>query len=403
MMDLRARALNLFQVGIDAADPAAAVRRALEAKPLATQPHLIAVGKAACAMMRAALEFVTPRSALVVTSYENVQPVAGAQILGAGHPRPDAAGLAAAQQVKDLAQRAGADMQIVLLLSGGGSALLPCPLPGLTLDDKQATNDLMLAAGMPIAAINLVRQNLSQLKGGGLSALAAPAQVRALILSDVIGDDLRAVASGPTTAPLGTAQDAATALHTAHVWPRLPRAVRDALTALTPRLPETQADLPPADNTLIGSNTQSLRAMAAASEARIMKAALTSDVQAAAAQIAQDIRNTHAPTLLWGGETTVTLRGTGKGGRNQELALHVLSHLEDLPGPWAFLSGGTDGIDGPTDAAGGLVDHTMTLTADARAQLANNDAYRTLQALGGLMVRGATGTNVADLQIFVRG
>ena len=403
MRDLRSCVLDLFQVGIDAADPAAAVRRALKANPPAAHPHLIAVGKAACAMMRAALEFVTPRSALAVTSYENAQPVAGAQVLGAGHPRPDAAGLAAAQQVKDLAQRAGADAQIVLLLSGGGSALLPCPLPGLTLDDKQATNDLMLAAGMPIEAINLVRQNLSQLKGGGLRALAAPARVRTLILSDVIGDDLRAVASGPTTPPLGTAQDAVAALHKAQIWPRLPRAVQDALTAATPRLPKNRTELPPADNALIGSNAQSLRAMAAAGQAKIMNAALTGDVEAAAAQIAQDIRNTPAPTLLWGGETTVTVRGTGKGGRNQELALHVLTHLEDLPGPWAFLSGGTDGIDGPTNAAGGLVDHTMTLTAHTRAQLANNDAYPALQALGGLIVRGATGTNVADLQISVRG
>ena len=395
--NLRAKARHIFEVGIKAANPQAAVARALKKTPIDGPTIILAVGKAACAMMAAALKRVQSKQALIVTSYENARPIEGAEIWAAGHPRPDKQGLAAGRRVKALAEAAGKNDQILLLLSGGGSALLPCPVQGISLADKQVTNDLMLSGGLPIEHVNLVRQNLSELKGGGLARLAAPAQVRSLILSDVIGDDVRAIASGPTAPSLGTREQAKMVLEAADLWADLPTSVQTRLSQSSgPEMPFS------AVNQIIGSNATALDAMAAASGGLIANPMLVGDVETAADRITEDALTKPNSILLWGGETTVTLKGTGKGGRNQELSLHVLKRLQTLPRPWAFLSAGSDGIDGPIDAAGGLVDSSQAFSATLQQSLDLNDSYAALETMNALIKTGATGTNVADFQILVR-
>lgn len=399
--------LNLFETGILAASPARGVTQALQDDPL-IQPacgrlFVVAIGKAAGGMMRAALPLLpTPTSALVVTNYENAAPVSGAKVLAAGHPVPDEAGLVAGKAVMRILSAAGPDDRILALISGGGSALLPAPVDPLTLADKAAVSRLLLGAGLDISSVNAIRQHLSLLKGGGFLRLAQPAVVRALILSDVIGDDLRAIASGMTTAPLMPRADVISMLKQADLWPQLPPNARIALSR-----PEGASDTPLAQNQLVGSNGMSLNAMQAdCPSAVILSDCLVGDVAAAAAQIVAHARTAGRQklTALFGGETTVTLTGTGMGGRNQELALRVALGLEGWSRPWLFLSGGTDGRDGPTDAAGGIVSpdtlHRIRAAGgDPVKLLQNNDSYKALDLAGGLLRTGGTGTNVADLQI----
>ncbi len=402
--NLRAEALRLFQAAIQAADPAMALRSHLVAPLTAPTGRLIviAVGKAACPMIEECLRHVEGDiTALAVTNYENHRDIPGVTVLPAGHPVPDENGLKAAQAVAELLQSATAKDRVIALISGGGSALLPLPVDGVSLTDKAKTNEILLGAGFDIVQMNMVRQQLSQLKGGGMTVLAAPAKIEAYILSDVVGDDLRAIASGPTVAPIGTKSDAQALLKP--VWADLPYSVQAALSSDTIRpAPHT------ATNTLICSNRMSLEAMQAANpRARIIDDRLEGNVAEVASKLAALGRDMPSGEIfLFGGETTVTLTGTGKGGRNQDLALRMA--LADLPGKWVFLSGGTDGRDGPTDAAGGLVDQTSLdrmkqAGVDPQALLENNDAYAALKASGDLIITGGTGTNVADVQVLIRG
>ncbi|MEL6915764.1 MAG: DUF4147 domain-containing protein [Pseudomonadota bacterium] len=395
----RAAALSIFQAGVAAADPHGAVDRALTQKGVAPGATIIAVGKAAMRMAEAALaRAADPREIVIVTNPENARDRTGAQVFAAAHPVPDAVGLAAAEAVEAALGRAD---HVLALLSGGGSALLPAPAKGLTLDDKIEVNRALLASGADITQMNLVRQALSRLKGGGLLRAAAPAPVRALILSDVVGDDLSTIASGPTAPPLGTRAEAAELLVELGLWEKVPDAVRRHLEA-----PEEARDVQAAENELVGSNTASVMAMARAARdhgmpVHIHTPALTGDVEEAARRVA----GTTDPGIhLFGGETTVTLRGKGKGGRNQELALRVALHLGR--GDWVYLQGGTDGRDGPTDAAGGLLDAerlaAMQRTVDVLAMLDDNDAYHALKAGDALLMTGATGTNAADLGVLIR-
>lgn len=404
-MEPRDEARRIFAAGLAAADPAAAVARALAGRPAPTGARLIlAVGKAARRMAAAALETLGPVETIVVTNDENAAPLAGATLHASGHPVPDARGLAAAAAILDRLARMAPGDEVLALISGGGSALLPAPVAGLTLDDKAAVNRLLLASGAEINEMNLVRQQLSRLKGGGLLRAAAPARVTALILSDVVGDDLRAIASGPTVAPIGTRAEARAILRRHAIWDRLPDAVRAHLDA--PAVAEPP--LPPAGNLLIGSNALSVAAMAAAAPGgHVMAAPLTGDVAEAAARLVDWASG--PGTWLAGGETTVVLAGKGRGGRNQELALRValLAEARGWRGPWAFLSGGTDGRDGPTEAAGAVVDggslgRMRAAGIDPVARLADNDSNPALAAAGDLLVTGGTGTNVADLQVLIR-
>lgn len=415
MSDLRKTALALFSAAVERADPARALRQQLAQAPLAPVPDggrslILAVGKAAIPMMREALDHIPERrAALVVTNPENLCDLPGAKVMAGSHPVPDEASATAGRAVIDFLAQAAPQDRVIALISGGGSALMVAPAPGLTLADKSEVGRLLLASGLEINEMNLIRQQLSDLKGGGLLRHAAPAAVTAYILSDVIGDDLRAIASGPTVSPIGTKAEARAVMERAAIWADAPEAVRAHLS-----LPDDDVALPEAENILIGSNRHSLSAMKDAAsgwEAQIVSDHLTGDVAEAAQTVLDAASN--APSdkpvaLIFGGETTVRLNGTGVGGRNQELALRVARlGAERLSGDWLFLSGGTDGRDGPTDAAGGIVGpDTWQAIRDAgqdpEALLANNDSYAALKAADALVMTGGTGTNVADVQVFLR-
>jgi len=367
---------------------------------------VIAIGKAAPAMLREAMALL-PRAdtALAVTHHENDATLPGAEIMRAGHPVPDDAGERAAQRVIETLESATEKDRVIALISGGGSALLPAPVPGVSLGDKAKLNDLLLSAGLDIVKMNEVRQQVSRLKGGGFTQLAAPAPVAAYLLSDVIGDDLRAIASGPTVSPIGTPRSAIETLKTAGIWDETPASIQDHLTHQSHTSGTASHD---ARNTLVGSNRLSLQAMLAKAQelgfaAHIASDTLVGDVSTAAALIRDHMTTVSKPTaLLFGGETTVKLTGTGRGGRNQELALRVALTAPDLLQSWVFLSGGTDGRDGPTNAAGGIVDaSTAARIPNADALLANNDSYAALKAADALLITQATGTNVADVQVLL--
>lgn len=414
----RQLARSLFDCAIDAAEPAQAIRRSLYADPLPVRVGgriiLLAFGKAACAMIEEAHRHIpegATTQSIAVTNYENARPVNGCEVIAAGHPVPDENGLKAAGRITETLTDTGPYDFVLTLISGGGSALLPSPITGLTLNDKIKTNELLLRNGYDIREINLIRQQLSSLKGGGLSRLVSPTPMRSLIISDVIGDDLRVIASGPTTAPIGTAAQAAELLRSRGHFEMLPKNVRRHLDD-----PKIAPSYGPSyvTNQLICSNRFSLEAMLDAAQEWIPKLVsdnLQGNVADAARKIATFIQHQKASgpkVFLWGGETTVNVTGTGRGGRNQELALRVALLLQNRPGNWAFLSGGTDGRDGPTDAAGGMADENTLLRiakagADIHACLRNSDSYQALFLADDLLITGATGTNVADVQVFVSG
>ncbi|MBE1285558.1 MAG: DUF4147 domain-containing protein [Rhodobacteraceae bacterium] len=417
MTELTDTARALFQAAIDRADPAKALQAQLESAPLVPLPDggrnfIIAVGKAAIPMMRKALELIPdPAAALVITNPENYTEIPGAAVLCGSHPVPDEASETAGLAAIEMAQSMSQNDRLIALISGGGSALMVAPAPGLTLADKAAVNKLLLASGLEINDMNLIRQQLSDLKGGGLLRHASPAQVHAFILSDVIGDDLRAIASGPTVAPIGTRAKARDIMQNAGIWDPAPEAVKAHLNQPDDPQPSALA----ANNTLIGSNRYSLKAMLAQAaemgwEAKLVSHRLVGDVNDAAQIVlrAAASANPDKPVaLIFGGETTVQITGTGLGGRNQELALRVAQAADEISGNWVFLSGGTDGRDGPTEAAGGLVtpetwDRIKSAGADPDALLANNDSNAALTAGNALLITGGTGTNVADVQVFLR-
>ncbi len=405
---------TLFETGVQAANPALAVRKELAHAPLAPNPSgrliIIAIGKAATAMIQEALAHVPlgqSTEAIAVTNYENARDVTGCTVIAAGHPLPDENGLRAGTQIVELLQSSTVHDQVLCLISGGGSALLPTPRDGLSLSDKIAVNDVLLGAGLDIVKMNAIRQQLSRLKGGGLTALAHPSPVRSLIVSDVVGDDLRAIASGPTASPIGGISAIVSELKALGEWRKLPQTAQTLIQ--TPR----DVALRDAENTLICSNQHSLNAIALAGrelQPHIMNDPLVGDVNQAAQTVIADARKHlkgNCQLLIWGGETTVKLAGDGLGGRNQELALRVAELGEQIGGEWQFLSGGTDGRDGPTDAAGGIVDrstlsHANTNGLDVPAALQNNDSYHMLKQLDALLMTGATGTNVADIQLLLR-
>ena len=392
MTDNRALARNLFDVGVAAADPYCAVARVLA--DAQTPSLIIAVGKAATRMAQAALAtFSVP--CIIVTNYENATPAAGAQVFAAGHPVPDIAGAKAVHAViSALGQAKGS------VLVGGGSALLSAPAGLLTLSDKSALNNVLLASGLGIGKMNLIRQQVSDVKGGGmLRHCWYP--MTALIFSDVVGDDLSTIASGPTAPPLGTSTQAIAELCEANIWDAIPLAVRTHLeTAIVP------ADSPSARNVLVGSNSQSVAAMVAVQKGiSHILTPVEGDVSAAARLICDHARS---GITVWGGETTVQISGIGKGIRNQELALRIACEARRRGwSEFTCLAGGTDGRDGPVDAPGGLVDagtldQISAAGGDIDALLANNDSYAALGLAGDLLMTGATGTNVADLGVLIR-
>lgn len=410
---LRTKAKSAFLAGVKAADPVGTLGQAFEKQPLSELKMgkyiIIAVGKAACKMAQSAIDALPVGanfSAIAVTNYENVMDIDRCRVFGAAHPVPDANGQVAANEVISLLKNATQDDVVLALISGGSSALLPSPVQGVSLDDKAKVNEVLLHSGFDITNMNLVRQALSNLKGGGFLRYAKPATVRSYILSDVLGDDLRVVGSGPSIGPIGTIADARNLLVETGNFDKMPEGVRTYLETADERPVE-----PTQMATLICSNSQSLAAMAESAGAIVMQEPLIGDVNDAATRILADVEMHQGKgsfALAYGGETTVELTGKGRGGRNQELALLVAEKATraGLTGTWVFLSGGTDGRDGPTDAAGGLVDGATLERIAAKGGiiadlLTNNDSYAALKLSGDLLMTGATGTNVADLQLFL--
>lgn len=409
LKEMKRHALALFDAGVAAADPQKAIQKALATHPVASQGRLfvISVGKAAVPMARAALELLGPvDKAIIVTNPENAAEVPGAELCVAAHPVPDRGGLEAATKVFELAGLAQADDHVIVLVSGGGSSLLPLPVAGVTLAEKMRVNELLLGSGADIAVMNEVRQHVSRIKGGGLARRAAPADVTTFILSDVVGDHLSAIASGPTVDPIGTKETALKRIEELNLLEAVPPSVVSHL-----RVPEPAPAASHSANYLIGSNAVSVAAMAdvAGPSAIVHPSPLEGDVEDAAELIVKTARR-GAGLYLFGGETTVKLHGAGRGGRNQHLALKTAHLMAQAPikAEWCFLSGGTDGRDGPTDAAGALVDkgtcgRCESAGVDVAKALSNNDSYTALQASGDLLITGGTGTNVADLQVLIVG
>lgn len=341
----------------------------------------------------------------------------GLEVLEGSHPLPGRASVTAARRVLRLAQDCDEHDLLIVLISGGGTALCADFVEGVSLEDAQTTFQLLLEAGAEIHAVNTVRKHISRIGGGQLAAAAAPAEILSLVISDVVGDDLSVIASGPTVPDPSTFAETIDILRIFGLWGRVPRSVRIHLEAglSDPSLETPKPGAPPFEHTrceLIGTNRTALQA--AAEQARalgystyVLAGNVTGEAREVGKRLAQEARaiTGEGPVcLIWGGETTVTVRGQGRGGRNQELALAAALALEGSRRSIVFLSGGTDGRDGPTDAAGAWVTHRTARNAREAGllpelYLADNDSYTFFEKAGSLLLTGPTHTNVMDVQI----
>lgn len=405
---------DLFRAAVAAADPVKALSGNLPERPKG-RTVVIGAGKGA-AQLAAAFEDLWEGAAegVVVTRYGYACPTRSIEVLEAAHPVPDAAGLMAGRRLLDAVSGLTEDDLVITLVCGGGSALLPAPPEGLTLADEIAVNEALLASGAPISEMNTVRKHVSRIKGGRLAAAAHPARVVSLVVSDIPGDNPAFVASGPTVPDPAGRADALRVV--AQYGMELPEAVMAHLS-------DPKADAPqPSDPVfarhevrLIASASLSLQAAAELARSQGVAAAILSDAIEGEARdigrmhgaMARQIALTDAPfgrpvVLLSGGETTVTVRAKGRGGRNGELALALGKDLQGLNGVTA-LSADTDGIDGTEDNAGAFTDCTtwerlIANGMDPGGLLAQNDSYTAFEAIGDLFVTGPTGTNVNDFR-----
>ncbi len=417
-INLRKAAIQIFRAALKAADPAEAVQRHF-AIPAATFEHIFVVGagKAAAPMAQAIERMLGKRitRGLVNVKHGHALKLSRIEQNECGHPVPDEAGVRGAQRIATIAREATERDLVICLISGGASALMPLPAPPITLAEKQATTNLLLACGASIHEINAVRKHISAIKGGQLAALASPARVVSLILSDVIGDNLDVIGSGPTSPDASTFAQARSVFEKYGIWTKAPRAVRQRLdSGSRGEIPETPKSLSNVENRIIGSNGLALEAAAVAAKELGFKTLIlsssiegeTREIAGMHAAIAREIRQSGHPLrppacLISGGETTVTLRGKGKGGRNQEFALAAAVGIAGLKNVLIF-SAGTDGTDGPTDAAGAQSDgKTFERGPEALRRLANNDSYNFFAALKDLIITGPTGTNVMDIHLIL--
>ncbi len=430
---LRGDALQIYRAGLTAAEPGPAVRRALARSPHLAQVEsspssrvwVLALGKAALAMTRAALAALrlhdlVPAGVVAVVDLEHAEGAAAAvEVFVGGHPAPNLGSLRAAARMEDMLAETREGDTVVVLISGGGSALLSAPT--VSLADKVAITNVLLQSGAAIDEVNTVRKHLSRVKGGGLARWAHPAAVVAILVSDVPEDDPAVIASGPVTADPTTFADALAVLARYGITGKIP-AVRDYLERGAAGLvPETPTAEDPTfrrvTTEVVLTNQTSVRAMAEKAremgyEAVAWQERLAGEAREAGDALALQLGAAGAgkSALLLGGETTVTVLGDGVGGRCQEMALaFALSARDQLAAPpaWVFLSAGTDGRDGRTEAAGALVDpHTLSRLAaagvDPEKALSQNASGAALAAASDLVVTGPTGTNVADLQVLLQ-
>ena len=402
---LRMDAERIARSAIEAVKPDGAVRRSLKNTVLSGRVYLVAVGKAAWQMAAAAVQFLEQplQGGIVITKYgHSMGDIAGIRIFEAGHPVPDENSYRATEAVLEMTADLTQADTVLFLLSGGGSALFEKPLVKPEL--LQQITEILLRGGAEITEINTIRKRLSGVKGGRFAAHCAPAKIEAVILSDVLGDPVDVIASGPAAADSATTADAVRIARKYGVDEN--PEVAKLLTVETPK------EVPNVRTQIIGS----VRQLCAAAEkvARelgyeciFLSDCLCDEASDTGRELAEELRKYAGSgrkiALLAGGETVVHVKGTGLGGRNQELALAAAQVLEDIPGA-AMISVGSDGTDGPTDAAGGYADTDTTAQLrekgmDAQAFLENNDAYHALGAIGNLIFTGPTGTNVNDLVV----
>jgi glycerate 2-kinase len=436
LIDLRAHAREIFFAGLSAADPLDAINHAVRREghwlkvsdrsydlDQFRRIYITGGGKAAARMALAVEELIGDRIAggIVVVKYRHGVKLGATEVIEAGHPLPDDPGLRGAKRIAELLQSCDQNDLIFFLLSGGGSALLPYPAECLSLSEKQRTTEALLESGADIFEINAVRKHLSRLKGGQLARLAAPATLVSLVLSDVIGDSLETIASGPTVPDRSTYGACLDIIGRYQLAPKIPSAVLEHLErGARGEIAETPKDLggifERVQNVIIGNNRTALssafrRAEELGYQTIICSEALEGESRVVGRTFASLLKEILAKgkpisrpaCVLSGGETTVTVRGDGLGGRNQEFALAAAIELSGTD-QIVVLSAGTDGTDGPTDAAGGIVDgktveRAMAQSLDATAFLDRNDSHHLLQATQDLFFTGPTLTNVMDLQI----
>ncbi|MER8544432.1 MULTISPECIES: glycerate kinase [unclassified Mesorhizobium] len=413
-LDPKSFLISIFNAAVAAADPQRTIKDHLPARPKG-RTIVIGAGKGS-AQMAAAFEKVwdRPIEGLVVTRYGYGAACRRIEIIEAAHPVPDGAGLEASRRLLEKIQGLTADDLVVALISGGGSALLPSPAEGLTLADEIAVNEALLASSAPIAAMNTIRKHLSTIKGGRLAAAAYPAKVVSLVVSDIPGDNPALVASGPTVPDSGSREDALASIAAydmklpASVMAHINSPAADAPRVDDPRFSRNEVHL-------IASAGVSLEAAAAEARYQGIEAVILSDsiegeareVGGVHAAIAREVATRNRPfakpvLILSGGETTVTLRAKGKGGRNSEFLLAFAIGISGLAGVHA-LAADTDGIDGSEDNAGAFADGSTVSRMhkagiDAKAMLAGNNAWTAFNAVDDLFVPGPTGTNVNDLR-----
>jgi len=437
MTTLREHALSCVRAAIAAVDPEHLTHDWLDAHPHALdcrgQVHLVAIGKAAAGMVRGVVAVAGDRIArgiVIVPEGTEIDAPVRFEVYRGGHPVPHEEGVRGAQAVHDLAHSLGEDDLLLILISGGGSALMTLPPEGISLDDIRQTTDVLLHAGADIRQLNTVRKHLDRLKGGRLARAAYPARTLALVLSDVVGDRLDTIASGPVSGDPTTYEDAIQTLDQLGVADAMPNAVHDHLErGKAGEIAESPGPGDPAfervEAHVIGNNRMAAEAAKAEAErlgynTMILSTMITGEarhVGRVLAGIGVDILRTGTPLeppacVIAGGETTVAVVGNGKGGRNQELALGAAIALDELLGEGSkganervlVASAGTDGIDGPTDAAGAVADGETVTRAlqsglDPARSLADNDVYPFFQALGDLIRIEPTGTNAMDLAL----
>jgi hydroxypyruvate reductase len=438
--ELRRAALAIFRAAVRAVDPGEAVRRHLtragsclrigeETVDLDTVGEIVVVGcgKAAAPMATAVEEILGDRIArgVVVTKYGHVQPTHRIRVHEAGHPIPDDAGIAGVRAVLDHVRGLSGDDLVFVLISGGGSALTPAPVAGVSLAEEQALTEALLACGADIREMNTLRKHISRFKGGQLARAIQPARAITLVLSDIVGDPLDAIASGPTVPDPTTFGDALSVLDKFGMREKIPHSIRAHLeTGERGGIHETPKPGDPlfarVSNLIVGSNIQALEAARAEAQglgvtAMILSSSIEGETREIArmhAALAREIRTSGNPLrppacLISGGETTVTLRGSGKGGRNQEFVLAAALDIAGLPDT-VVLSAGSDGTDGPTDAAGAIADgdtysRALAHGLNPRAALDANDAYPFFDGLNDLIVTGPTRTNVMDVRVILVG
>ncbi len=401
MKDLRRQADYITEKAIEAVLPDEAVKRALEGRGFSGRVLLVAIGKAAYQMSKTAREILGDRieKGIVITKYDHVKgPIDGLECLEAGHPVPDENSFSATGKAIELVSDLKAEDTVIFLISGGGSALFEKPL--ISGEELQDITTQLLKSGASITEMNTIRKRLSGVKGGRFAELCAPAGVYSIVLSDIIGDPLDMIASGPAYPDSTTCEEAIEIVKKYDL-----RLSDDARACL---MKETPKELKNVETVITGSVRELCRAAQAACEelgyeTEILTDALDWEAKDAGkwlAGIAQEHRKTHHKlAFIAGGETVVHITGTGLGGRNQELALTAAEGIAGMKA--AVFSVGSDGTDGPTDAAGGYVDgesagELLGKGIDIHEVLQDNDSYHALEAVGGLIITGPTGTNVND-------